>query len=561
MRDYETSLPLLMISLVLVPAAIILSGCTTEGYSLFIEEISDCVMETIDYYQKGRINLALENSLECRGRILEAEQKIPKNSEEYALLSILNDSSTFIIEYLRILQAENMSIEGNLTELKFFVESLLERINSSIPLGENALIGIQEISTGSPGLYTDYSLYRLETFIEEKLEDINDMRSNLREAKSVFLNDIVLTATRCWESIENIEENYGELYNSIHNCLREMERYRILCQNNSNITCLLFNSLYHATESFYHLSKALVIKDTLSTLSDASKFLSELNHSVRSIELALDYIYTIKERYPEEYSHYYIWEYEDAIQEAYAYIYQAREMEVLDLELSLTIGNQLQSFYNEVRNCILQSPLDKTTKMLVAMDVLASHDIGYGDYFIRILKIFGCEDIETEFLLGYGEESGVSSWRLASEKILSALILANITEDDSTEEKISKILKFIYNRVFYENELDAFTDFPRAPVETLALGSGDCDDFATLASALFCASGVDGVGIGIIEELNSYHAVVLVKEPVTENYIDIEDRDLISGGRWYIIEPQLPLEYQINADLSEATFVDGVEVC
>ena len=122
---------------------------------------------------------------------------------------------------------------------------------------------------------------------------------------------------------------------------------------------------------------------------------------------------------------------------------------------------------------------------------------------------------------------------------------------DTDTDKVEKVLDFVYGLVDYELEID---DSLRAPVETLSLKSGDCDDFSILVAALLEAVDIQ-TGIGFFESPDSAHAMVLVQMDDLEGYRCWYYDDLtyydFEPGRWLIIEPQLPIGYQDIDDTME----------
>jgi hypothetical protein len=116
---------------------------------------------------------------------------------------------------------------------------------------------------------------------------------------------------------------------------------------------------------------------------------------------------------------------------------------------------------------------------------------------------------------------------------------------DTPTEKIHKILDFIYAHISYEKEID---DVFLAPVETLGFKSGDCDDFSILAAAFFEVTGIDAA-VGFFENNEGeQHAMVLVHLEDLTGYNYLYFSDLtgkgLEPGKWIIIEPQSPIEFQ-----------------
>jgi len=96
-----------------------------------------------------------------------------------------------------------------------------------------------------------------------------------------------------------------------------------------------------------------------------------------------------------------------------------------------------------------------------------------------------------------------------------------------------------------------------APIETIARRSGDCDDFAILAAALFEYYGIESA-IGFFlppQGGQEGHSMALVHLNDLDSYKyygfdDLSSRGL-SEGRWIIIEPQGLIEDQHDAQISQ----------
>ena len=104
-----------------------------------------------------------------------------------------------------------------------------------------------------------------------------------------------------------------------------------------------------------------------------------------------------------------------------------------------------------------------------------------------------------------------------------------------------------------------------APVETLNLRSGDCDDFSILVSALF-EMGEFECAIGFFEnDSEEAHVMVLIhlEELIGFRYWRYEDLTSLGlpEGDWIKIEPQAPLDEQADEDwMSQWTLKMAVEV-
>jgi len=172
-------------------------------------------------------------------------------------------------------------------------------------------------------------------------------------------------------------------------------------------------------------------------------------------------------------------------------------------------------------------------------------------------------DYEDEFYQkserAYG--SKIHSYKKALDQLNAVKNLIDITEFDENTLKIDKILDFINDNVHYEPDMD---DNFLAPMETLSLKSGDCEDFSILAGALFELVDIESA-IAIGGNSGKPHAFVLVKldDLGTHGYWHFDDLTGygLSSGQWIIIEPQARIEQQedVGKDitLNVATEISG----
>jgi hypothetical protein len=213
----------------------------------------------------------------------------------------------------------------------------------------------------------------------------------------------------------------------------------------------------------------------------------------------------------------------------------------------LRIGNSLFSFYEKIRNEYGSSFTSKDDQCKFSAQ-LALHD----------LARLSWTSIEEEYEENVGEESPEQAYIQLSK----AYNYCEIDQTDSNTEKIEKILDFVSWYVEYEPEID---DSQRAPVETLSLRSGDCDDFTILVSALFEIAEIE-CAIGSFEnEAGEGHAMVLVHLDELEGYRYWRYEDLTSlgllEGDWIKIEPQAPLDEQADEEwMSQWIIKMAVEV-
>ena len=215
------------------------------------------------------------------------------------------------------------------------------------------------------------------------------------------------------------------------------------------------------------------------------------------------------------------------------------EYEALKRDYQLTnelkIGNSLTSFYDYLRQekgFSGDASYRATDEDRVQFAVnLVLHD----------LNKYSWPSIEEE----YYEKIGVHSYDAAWKIVQIALNNTGVEEDDSMVEGIKKILTFLNDYLEYEIEFD---NIFRAPVETLSMRHGDCEDYAILASAFFETIGIDSA-IGFFKNVEDvHHAMVLIHiEDLGEHgfwYFDDLTHFDLQAGRWIIIEPQYEIEHQ-----------------
>ena len=163
---------------------------------------------------------------------------------------------------------------------------------------------------------------------------------------------------------------------------------------------------------------------------------------------------------------------------------------------------------------------------------LALHDQG-------LLYWTGYEDT-------YHDWYGTYSYDDARDILDFVLDYCGTSVTNTSVEKITEILAFMWDQIEYQPDMiEKFF----APVETLSHGSGDCDDFATLAAALFGAAGIESAIGFFTDPTYTYgHAMTLVKlddlGPYDYTYYDDLTSMGLSSGTWIVIEPQLLIDNQ-----------------
>lgn len=206
---------------------------------------------------------------------------------------------------------------------------------------------------------------------------------------------------------------------------------------------------------------------------------------------------------------------------------------------ALKIGNSLTSYYDTLRYELGPTgtrsnwySLEEPCKFAAQ---LALHDLH---------RLYW-----TELEARYGEDVGKASYAQAWKVMSNAYLYCGIYQEDTNIERIDKILDFINWYISYESEVD---DSIRAPVETLSLRTGDCDDFTVLACALFEMADIQSA-IGFFHnDEGEGHAMALIHIDDLENYkywyfADLTELNL-DEGRWLVIEPQLSIEEQGDED-------------
>ena len=230
------------------------------------------------------------------------------------------------------------------------------------------------------------------------------------------------------------------------------------------------------------------------------------------------------------------------LEEKYNEIFQ--QIELYD---ELRIGNSLASYYEFIRSEIGTNMKSEKEECTFAV-CLALHD----------LHRLYWRDIEEQF----SEDVGGESYDLAWQVLSKAYDHCEINSRDSDVEKIRKILEFVNWFIDYEHEVD---DSKRAPVETLSLRTGDCDDFTILVGALFERAGIESSIARFENEDDEGHYMVLVHldnlgEYRCWYYEDLQKYDLMKG-KWIKIEPQRKIEQQHDEEwMSQWNLKMAVEI-
>jgi len=213
--------------------------------------------------------------------------------------------------------------------------------------------------------------------------------------------------------------------------------------------------------------------------------------------------------------------------------------EKLNFEKDFQIGNSLTSFYDVLRH---EYGLDGGTgtnaakKELDFAVKLISHDLGNEVW----------KKLEDEYYRKIGNHSYIQANQILSK----AVDLCEINDSDLEYEKLDKVLQFISKNISYEYELN---DISRAPVETLHLRSGDCEDYSSLTVAICRAVGINAALGSFKNEENEGHVMIVLYldnlGPGREYTYYNELHELgLKKGKWIIIEPQAPLDYQPDSE-------------
>jgi len=147
----------------------------------------------------------------------------------------------------------------------------------------------------------------------------------------------------------------------------------------------------------------------------------------------------------------------------------------------------------------------------------------------------------------YYAATGDHAYQEASQELDEILDLIGASASNDPVENMAMVLSFVNEQITYSPDLE---NRYFAPVETLAYGSGDCDDFAALVAALFERLGVESAIAFFANDEGEGHAMNLVRMDDLEDYGYYYYNDLtgqgLDSGRWIIIEPQALIDDQYD---------------
>jgi uncharacterized coiled-coil protein SlyX len=204
---------------------------------------------------------------------------------------------------------------------------------------------------------------------------------------------------------------------------------------------------------------------------------------------------------------------------------------------NMSVGNGLTSYYDTLREWEGPTGGERMDYRIWFATYLAMHDA-------HRLYMLSAE-------IEYNQSLGEKSYAQAYDIVTNALRYSGVDADDTKTELIEKVLGFVSSYVQYEHELD---DSVRAPVETLSLRSGDCDDYSILVSCMLEIVDV-WTAICFLEDGTSGHAMVLVHLDELEGYPYVYYDDLtdlgLCEGRWILIEPQTTIDQQYGEHMTK----------
>ncbi len=216
------------------------------------------------------------------------------------------------------------------------------------------------------------------------------------------------------------------------------------------------------------------------------------------------------------------------------------------------MGNSITDLYEHIRDDY-QPTRARTLSKLAGQKVkfvakLVNHDLGQDEW----------PTIEEE----YHSSTGLHSYEVALSVLDKTLSIANVHTLMSDTRKIELILEFVVNHISYETEIH---ERHLAPVETLTLRSGDCDDYSALVAALLERVGIDSAIASFENDDKIWHFMVLARLDELDIdrfwcFDDLTDMGL-SPGRWIMIESQSLLEFQGDEEwMTQWNLIKAAEV-
>lgn len=212
-----------------------------------------------------------------------------------------------------------------------------------------------------------------------------------------------------------------------------------------------------------------------------------------------------------------------------------------ELQATLHAGNLPWSYYEEVRR--VHAPASGRDEKLDWLADIVMHDLGRRSWAAEKLK--------------YRDRSGRYAHRDALRTLRLVLENAEVSEEQDEQERMRRILDWMNDHLAYEHEID---DLFRAPIETLSLGSGDCDDWTGLAAALMNEAGIDAAAGWFTrtdeEGKERAHMMLLVPAELGTKawwFKDLSKHGLPGG--WHVVEPQRRLDEQKSPNIRRWSLV------
>jgi hypothetical protein len=203
------------------------------------------------------------------------------------------------------------------------------------------------------------------------------------------------------------------------------------------------------------------------------------------------------------------------------------------------MGSLAHDYYESLRSEYSPSWWDTPENWVGFYSYLSEHDRAAGFW----------TDLDDVYYSHYGTHRYLE----AKSILTSVLKIAGADHANSAVDKISSILAFINTHIQYQSDL---IDRPFAPTETLSSGTGDCEDYSILASALFEIEGIQAA-IAIFHNSTDGHAMVLVKLSELGAWSGYDKSNIIDGasyglaaGQWIIIDPQVTINHQSKSGWS-----------